>query len=99
MVPTAVLALLCACGPPTKEWERDYPEPAGTRIAFGSCAFQWVQQPVFRTIVDLNFGVVEIDWQHEAGPEVMLKAIGLDGRTAFEINLPGERLYDRNATE
>jgi len=35
-------------------------------------------------------GIVEIDWQHESEPGVTLRAIGLDGHTAFEIKLQGE---------
>jgi alkaline phosphatase D len=34
--------------------------------------------------IDLNFGLVEIDWQAQPAPEVTLKALGLDGVAAFE---------------
>jgi len=34
--------------------------------------------------VDLNFGLVEIDWEAEGGPTVRLAAIGVTGDTAFE---------------
>jgi hypothetical protein len=32
----------------------------------------------------LNFGLVEIDWDVRPEPKITLKAIGLDGATAFE---------------
>ena len=34
--------------------------------------------------VELNFGVVEIDWDTKPAPEISFKAIGVDGATAFE---------------
>jgi len=38
---------------------------------------------------DLNFGLVEIDWDTNPSPQVILKAVGRDGATAFEyiVNL------------
>lgn len=41
----------------------------------------------FRVIgpyIDLNFGLVEIDWNAKDGTLVSLKAIGMDGKVAFE---------------
>jgi alkaline phosphatase D len=60
-ISAALLALLVGCSAQEPEVSRDTaPEavaetvsdhPAISRIAFGSCAFQWVEQPIFRTIV------------------------------------------------
>ncbi len=33
---------------------------------------------------NINFGLVEIDWEAKSAPRVTLKAVGLDGATAFE---------------
>mgnify|MGYP001819657750 CR=1 FL=1 len=38
--------------------------------------------------VELNFGLVEIDWDAEGGPVVEMAAIGVDGRRAFEYEVP-----------
>jgi alkaline phosphatase D len=37
--------------------------------------------------VDLNFGLVEIDWGTEPGPTITLKAVGADGSIAFQKTL------------
>ena len=36
---------------------------------------------------ELNFGLVEIDWDAAPAPRITLKSIGLDGQHGFEINL------------
>lgn len=38
--------------------------------------------------VDLNFGLVEIDWEAEGGPVLALAAIDVEGRVAFELSVP-----------
>ena len=43
--------LFTACGAPGEPLTSVDTEPASFRVAFGSCAFQWVDQPIFRTIV------------------------------------------------
>ena len=60
-ISAALLALLVGCSAQEPEVSRDTaPEavaetvsdhPAISRIAFGSCAFQWVEQPIFRAMV------------------------------------------------
>jgi len=35
-------------------------------------------------LADINFGLVEIDWEGQPAPLVTLKAVGLDGAAAFE---------------
>ena len=45
------LVLLSACGVPEQP-AAIVEESAFSRIAFGCCAFQWVEQPIFRTIVE-----------------------------------------------
>lgn len=60
-ISAALLALLVGCSAQEPEVSRDTaPEavaetvsdhPAISRIAFGSCAFQWVEQPIFRAVV------------------------------------------------
>jgi alkaline phosphatase D len=37
-----------------------------------------------KPFVDINFGLVEIDWEAQPSPQVVLKAVGLDGAAAFE---------------
>jgi alkaline phosphatase D len=37
--------------------------------------------------VDLNFGLVEIDWDAQPVPQVVLKAVGLDGVVAIEYKI------------
>jgi alkaline phosphatase D len=46
-----LLFLGTACGTPKPPVQVDEEPPAISRIAFGSCAFQWVEQPIFRAIV------------------------------------------------
>ena len=38
--------------------------------------------------VDLNFGLVEIDWEAEGGPVLTMAAIDVEGRAAFELSVP-----------
>jgi alkaline phosphatase D len=38
-------------------------------------------------LADLNFGLVEIDWEAGGGPAITFSAIGLDGVTQFEHQL------------
>ncbi len=37
--------------------------------------------------VDLNFGLVEIDWNAEPPPLITLKVVGIDGMLAFEYRI------------
>jgi alkaline phosphatase D len=39
---------------------------------------------VSKTYAEVNFGVVEVDWASRPGPQLTLKAIGLDGKSVFE---------------
>ena len=48
--------------------------------------------------VDLNFGLVEIDWENGSSPAVTLRAIGLDGGTAFEMKLHGDELFSGSSS-
>lgn len=34
-----------------------------------------------------NFGLVEIDWENPAGPQVRLEAFGVDGKAPFELTI------------
>jgi alkaline phosphatase D len=46
--------------------------------------------------VDMNFGLVEIDWEARPGPEIALRAIDADGRVAFDQRLSlGDRRLSR----
>lgn len=45
--------------------------------------------------VDLNFGVVEVDWQHPSGFEVTLKAFGLEGAPVLEHRVNASELEPR----
>jgi alkaline phosphatase D len=82
--PTGLLAtaaglflLLVACGGPAPPVQPKKSEPAISRVAFGSCAFQWVEQPIFRAVV-------------AAEPDVYL-SLGdaiygdFDGKKAFDV--------------
>jgi alkaline phosphatase D len=42
--------------------------------------------------VDLNFGLVEIDWEAGPSPEITLRVVGVDGVVAFEYRIPSETL-------
>jgi hypothetical protein len=42
----------------------------------------------------VNFGLVEIDWEAQPAPQVILKAIGLDGTAVFEHQISLEELAD-----
>ena len=71
-----VLAFLWACGAREPGVQQVTVGPALSRIAFGSCAFQWARQPIFRAVVasepDLYLSLGEEwrklaaspDWQH-----------------------------------
>ena len=49
------------------------PEPPLQRVAFGSCAFQWAEQPIFRAAV-------------AAEPDVYLSLYGdFDGKKTFDV--------------
>jgi len=41
--------------------------------------------------VDLNFGLVEIDWEASPSPSITLKAVGVDGAAAFEYQVRPSR--------
>jgi len=45
------LILLAACASPEPPAGSEEEQTPISRIAFGSCAFQWAEQPIFRTIV------------------------------------------------
>lgn len=44
---------------------------------------------ISKTYSEVNFGLVEIDWEAQPAPQIALKAVGLDGKTVFsqEISL------------
>ena len=44
---------------------------------------------------EINFGLVEIDWEAKPAPLVTLKAVGLDGGTAFEHRVTLDALQPR----
>ena len=44
--------------------------------------------------IDLNFGMVQIDWYAHSAPQVTLKAVGLDGATAFEYQIGLGKLHE-----
>ncbi len=48
---SVALILLAACGAPEPPVGTEEEPTPISRIAFGSCAFQWAEQPIFRTIV------------------------------------------------
>jgi len=48
---SVALVLLAACSTPEPPAGSEEEQTPISRIAFGSCAFQWAEQPVFRTIV------------------------------------------------
>ncbi|MCP4402723.1 MAG: amidohydrolase family protein [bacterium] len=39
---------------------------------------------ISKTYAEVNFGLVEIDWNAQPAPQITLKAVGLDGSEAFE---------------
>lgn len=47
--------------------------------------------------VDLNFGLVEIDWDHPLGTSVSLKAIAANGKTALEHQILLNQLNSPNS--
>jgi hypothetical protein len=49
-------------------------------IAFGSCAFQWDEQPIWQAVVATEPDVL-----------VTLKAVGADGTTAFEHRIHSDQ--------
>jgi alkaline phosphatase D len=38
-------------------------------------------------VIDLNFGLLEIDWEAQPAPQVTLKAVGLDGNTVIHYQI------------
>lgn len=42
-------------------------------------------------VVDINFGLIEIDWSGESGPLLHLKVVGVDGSIALEYTVPVSR--------
>jgi hypothetical protein len=66
------------------------------RGRFGAPPFQsyaGVRNPhrIAGPFVDLNFGLVEIDWNSDPSPLITLRVVGIDGASAFEywISLDG----------
>ena len=49
---------------------------------------------ISKTTAEVNFGLVEIDWNAQPTPQVTLKAIGLDGTAAFEHQVSLEELRE-----
>jgi alkaline phosphatase D len=47
--------------------------------------------------IDLNFGLVEIDWESEAGPQIALNAIGQDGTVALQQQITFSSLSSGNS--
>jgi alkaline phosphatase D len=86
-ISAALLALLVGCSAQEPEVSRDTaPEavaetvsdhPAISRIAFGSCAFQWVEQPIFRAVV-----AAEPDLYLSLGDAIYGD---FDGETTFDV--------------
>ena len=72
-----LLLLGVACGTPEPPVQVDEEPPAISRIAFGSCAFQWAEQPIFRTIV-----AAEPDLYLSLGDAIYGD---FDGETTFDV--------------
>ena len=51
---------------------------------------------ISQTYAELNFGLVEIDWEAQPAPQVALKAIGLDRTAVFEHQISLEELRGRS---
>jgi alkaline phosphatase D len=51
---------------------------------------------ISKTYVEVNFGLIEIDWEAQPAPQVMLKAIGLDGTPVIERQIGLEDLRAGN---
>jgi alkaline phosphatase D len=49
---------------------------------------------ISETYAEVNFGLVEIDWEAQPAPQVTLKVIGLDGTAVFEHQISLEELAD-----
>ncbi len=49
---------------------------------------------ISETYAEVNFGLVEIDWEAQPAPQVTLKVIGLDGTAVFEHRIGLEELAD-----
>jgi alkaline phosphatase D len=47
---------------------------------------------ISKKYAEVNFGLVEIDWNAQPAPLVTLKAVGLDGKVAFEHKISLESL-------
>lgn len=86
-ISAALLALLVGCSAQEPEVSRDAaPEavaetlsdhPTISRVAFGSCAFQWAEQPVFRAVV-----AAEPDLYLSLGDAIYGD---FDGKTTFDV--------------
>jgi alkaline phosphatase D len=95
-IATGMVALLWACGAPEPQPSPEAAPPAAaaipdkpeiSRIAFGSCAFQWVEQPIFRAVVAaepdiyLSLGdAIYGDFDGEKTYEVTLKSLRAEWR-------------------
>ncbi|MCP4256782.1 MAG: alkaline phosphatase family protein [Planctomycetes bacterium] len=53
---------------------------------------------ISRTYKEVNFGLVEIDWQAQPAPIVTLKAVGLDGSSVFEQQISLAELQQGSST-
>jgi alkaline phosphatase D len=51
---------------------------------------------ISKTYAEVNFGLIEIDWEAQPAPQVMLKAIGLDGTPVIERQIGLEDLRAGN---
>jgi hypothetical protein len=47
---------------------------------------------ISKTYAEVNFGLIEIDWEAQPAPLVTLKAIGLDGTPVIEQQISLEDL-------
>ena len=45
--------------------------------------------------VDLNVGLLEIDWDNKPKPRVAMKALGLDGQVGFQASISLRALQRR----
>jgi hypothetical protein len=94
------MALACACLQPPPEPGSDAlqkaPAPGALqRAASSSCALPPKAPNRYRVAgpyVDLNFGLVEIDWEATSSPLITMKAVAVDGGAAFEHAIADEEL-------
>jgi len=47
---------------------------------------------ISKTYSELNYGLVEIDWQAQPAPQVTLKVIGLDGKVVFKQEISSNEM-------